>query len=419
MSAAARTVARAARTVLTCATGSCSPVAFSPQASNSVERRARCIYTLSCWLGLVFFAACGGGIVAGKPVESAPAADPRAAGLYLDAVTLMASEDADTRARAERGFETALQADPQLWEAHYNWGLLLRRRGELRSAQEHLQRAHALAEAAGEPLLALAEVERALGQRDHAAELLELYVQEHPEAIAVRVALTAVQRELGAYDAALASARAALLREPANIPALLEIGRVYRVKGEWDVAEVVFHKVLSLDPRNALAHNDLGLVALARGDTQRAFDSFERATANDPRFAPARLNRASVLLRAGDYAAAQREYEAVLEIAPDNIDARIALGICLRGLNKPDAAEVEYQKALAASPNHAAALFDLAILRAEFQNRRSDAVPLFKRYLEVSADDDPSRKVAERYLTEIAAQAQQDSPPSAAAGDGT
>ena len=63
------------------------------------------------------------------------------------------------------------------------------------------------------------------------------------------------------------------------------------------------------------------------------------------------------------------------------------------------------QKALKIAPNHAAALFNLAVLRAEFQSRPADALPLFERYLDVSASDDPERKTAQRYVSDLKAQA--------------
>ena len=43
----------------------------------------------------------------------------------------------------------------------------------------------------------------------------------------------------------------------------------------------------------------------------------------------------------------------------------MALGICLRGLGKHQDAEKEYQQALSDAPNHPAALFNLALLRAD------------------------------------------------------
>jgi Flp pilus assembly protein TadD len=113
------------------------------------------------------------------------------------------------------------------------------------------------------------------------------------------------------------------------------------------------------------------------------------------------MNKASVLLRAGDYAGARSEYTKVLEAAPDSVEARVGLGVCMRGLNKPDDAEREYRKALGSSPNHAAALFNLAVLQADFQNKRCEAAGLFEKYLEVCTKSDPARPTAERYLNEI------------------
>jgi len=183
------------------------------------------------------------------------------------------------------------------------------------------------------------------------------------------------------------------------------VGRIYKARGDLDVAELVFQKVLALDGKLATAHNDLGLLALARGDTQRAFDEFDQAVAADASFNAARMNRASVLLRSGDYASAQEEYRKVLEVDPQLVDARVGLGICLRGLGKYPAAEAEYEKALGAQPNHPAALFNLALLRADFLNQKSAARELFERFLDVAAKDESQRQLAERYVAELSAPA--------------
>jgi tetratricopeptide (TPR) repeat protein len=359
-------------------------------------------------LVLMWLSACaahGGDAMIAKPsIEQVKAANPEAARIYREAVKALQSD----QERALHDFERALSLDPQLWEAHYNAGVLLRLRGELKKALPHLTAAHAADPSAGEPLIALAELQHALGEREEAADLLAQYLQERPDANSVRVAYTAVLREQKKYDKALGQAREALVREPANVPALLEVGRIYHAKGDLDVAELVFQKVLALDPKNATAHNDLGLLALARGDTQSAFESFEKATAADSAFVPARLNRASVLLRAGDYAAARGEYEQVLRVSSEHVGAQVGLGIALRGLNQPKEALAAYEKALALAPNHAPALFNLAVLRAEFLNDRAAALPLFERYLELSADDEPERAVATRYVSELERQAKSD-----------
>jgi tetratricopeptide (TPR) repeat protein len=350
---------------------------------------------------LLLSAACGGSSVSVQPtVRALPPADPRAASKYLEACALLAANKPAEDQRAAALLREALQIDSYLWEAHYNLGVIYLRRGELRKAESELEAAHKAQPAAGEPLLALAEAKEALGEREHASDLLAEYLKQHEDAPDVRVALTAILREQGQYEAALEQARAALVRDPKSSGALLEVGRVYRARGELDVADLVFGRALHLDEKSPRPHNELGLTALARGDTQLAFEHFEAALKADKGFAPARLNRASVLLRAGDYKAAEVEYRQVLAEEPGHDDARVGLAIALRGEGKNGEAATEYERVLDQSPNHAAALFDLAVLRAEFLQRRADSRELFERFLAV-AGEGPARSAAERYLKEI------------------
>jgi tetratricopeptide (TPR) repeat protein len=346
--------------------------------------------------------ACGGGSSeAAKPTMVAlPPANPQAVQKFLEAGALIGAKRGDLK-RAESLLREALAIDAYLWEAHYDLGLVLLRRGELRSAEDELQAAHRTQPAAGEPLLALADVQNALGKHQSAIDALEEYLEAHADNAAdVRVRLTALLREQGQYDAALEQARAVLVRDPKNAGALLEVGRIYRARGELDVAELVFNRALHLDENSPYPHNELGLTALARGDTQLAFGRFEDALKADRGFAPARLNRASVLLHAGDYAAAESEYRKVLAEDAEHDDARVGLAIALRGQGKPKEAATEYERVLDHSPNQASALFDLAVLRAEFQDRRADARALFERFLAVAPEGE-ARNAAERYLKEI------------------
>lgn len=344
---------------------------------------------------------CGGAAEVTVQSREVPPADPKAAKKYLEGARLLARAGQNRDRRAMELFREAVAIDPFLWEAHYNWGVVLRRRGELREAAAHFKSAHDIQPAAHEPTLALAEAQYALGEGEQASDLLEAYLAAHPDSPGVRVGLTAMLRERGMYDDALKQAREALVRNAQDTQALAEVGRIYRAQGELDVAELVLKKALDLDADSAALQNDLGLVALARGDTQLAFSYFAKASELDAAFTPSRMNRASVLLNAGDYAAAATEYQSVLAGHPDDADAHVGLGVALRGQGEPRKAKKEYELALLLVPNHAAANFNLAVLLAEFLEQRAEARPLFARFLELSVDNDPHRELAERYLREI------------------
>lgn len=357
------------------------------------------------WFGLSFSVAfsvgCGGAAPATVQSREVPPADPKAAKKYLEGARLLTRPGNNRDRRAMELFREAIAIDPYLWEAHYNWGVLLRRRGELREALAHFKAAHDTQPAADEPTLALAEAQYTLGEREQATDLLEVYLEAHPDSPLVRVALTSMLRERGMFDDALKQAREALVRNAQDTQALAEVGRIYRTQGDLDVAELVLKKAVDLDATSAPLQNDLGLVALARGDTQLAFSYFARATELDATFTPSRMNRASVLLNAGDYTAAGTEYQSVLASKPEDADARVGLGVALRGQGEPRKAKKEYEHVLEATPNHPAANLNLAILYAEFLDQRTEARPYFARFLEVATDDDPQRELAERYLREI------------------
>lgn len=334
--------------------------------------------------------------------------DPQALVAFQAGVRDLERTGRRARDEARAHFEEALRLSPGLWEARYNLAYLDRQNGDLVAAAQGLEAARALAPASGDVLVALAEVQSELGDSARASQLLRSYVGEHPDDPHARVALATLLRAARDYDGALEQAREALVRDPRHARALAEVGRVYRAREQLEVAELVFRKALELG-ESAELHNDLGLLELSRGDTQAAFEAFRRAIALDPNFSDAHENQGSVLLHAGDYAGAATEYRAVLEHDADDVEARVALAICLRGQGDHRGAQREYEAALERAPSHAAALFDYAVLRAEFLDQRPQSIELFRRFLDVAPGGLAQREVAERYVREITAE--QNAPP--------
>jgi tetratricopeptide (TPR) repeat protein len=354
--------------------------------------------------------ACGGGAQTDETTVEVPPANPEAVREYLAGVRILQREGAaDSRARDRRArarFEKAIQIDPNLWEAHYNLGVVQRRADELDAAGASFDRAAQIAPQASEPLLASAEVAYARGDRDTAADRLERLVEQHPNDLAARTALAVILRERGRFDDGLAQAREVLVRDPQNVRALLEIGRIERARERYDVARLVLDKARQLTAEGevrvrAEVLNEVGLLELDRGDNQAAFEAFESAVSTDASYAPSRMNMGAVLLAAGDYAGAAGHYEAVLRSNGNDLDARVAFAIALRGQGEHRRARQEYQRVIDADPNHADALFGLAILRAEFLDERPQSRADFERFLQAAPRSHPKRELAEQYVREL------------------
>jgi tetratricopeptide (TPR) repeat protein len=374
------------------------------------------------WLMLLLLAGCA---TKTHPLEdqahrqATQVREDRAMRAFVEGAEQLARGTPRSLARAREQLGEALELNPKLWEAHYDLGLTERRLGALDRARPSLETAHQLAPDAAEPLFALADVSLALGDRDAAARYLEQYLERQPAQVDAKLALAAVERERGKLERALALAREVLIKDPRAIEALLEVGRIYRARDEYEVAELVLEKARALvegsgasareqsTEGGALVFNELGLLALARGDTQLAFTHFGRAEQLDPHFLPAHVNQGSVLLRAGDYEAAERAYKAAVHEKEDPAraslreDALIGLGIAQRGQGKYREARATYEKVLDAHPSQLAALYDLAVLLADFMDQRKAALPLFERYLTTAPNSDSHRASAERYVQDI------------------
>lgn len=364
-------------------------------------------------LVLVLAMACGGGNQGTQHTELPPA-NPEAVREMVAAVRLM-NRGPRFHRRARTRLQRAIQIDPQLWEAHYNLGVLERAAGDLPAASAAFDAALAIDPNASEPLLAAAEVAYSRGDRSAAADRLQSLVQRDDAPLDARIALAVIYREDERWDGALEQAREVLVRDPSNVRALLEIGRVYRAREQHDVSRLVLDKALQLleDDQAALraqVMNERGLLELDRGDTQAAFEAFEGAVAVDASFKPARLNMGSVLLRAGDYAGAAAQYQAVLQTDDEDLDARVAYAIALRGQGEHRQARREYERVLRANPEHPDALFDLAVLRAEFLDQRPQSREQFQEFLRVAPRRHPARERAEQYLQEIPAPARPGAP---------
>jgi tetratricopeptide (TPR) repeat protein len=351
---------------------------------------------------LLFLAACGGGSKQAAAPVLAPA-NPVAVSKLAQGVD--AAKSKDGRRQAIELLQKAVEADGQLWEGRYNLGVLLAEAGDLAAAEKQLAEAHRLAPNAEDVVVALGEVRRRLGDFDGAAGVLDAFVRANPQATLARTALVTSLREAGEIDKAIKEAQEALIRNANDPYALSELALAQLERGEIDTAELLSKEALKAEPPRAVAERTAGMIALKRGDDAVAFRHFQRAGELDPDDTTARINIGVVLLRAGVYDRAATELKAVVDADPDDTDAAVALAAALRGKAKRDGgagfseSERLLKGVLEREPKNISALFNLAVLYADYMKRPSEAEPLFKRFLSAAPDKHPARAEAERFLS--------------------
>jgi Flp pilus assembly protein TadD len=345
-----------------------------------------------------------------------PPANPIAVGKMVQGV--QAARDGQ-RERAASLLNEAIGLDANLWEARYDLGAILGAQGDLAGSEDQLATAAKLSPDSQDVAVALAEVRRRRGEQKQAADGLEDFVHDHPNAIDARTLFVASLRESGQIDKAITEAREVLVRKPADASALAELSLSHLAKGEKEAAALLAKQALDSSPNSAVAHRATGLLDLANGDDAEAFAEFRKAAEADPHDTTSRLNMGVVLLRAGAYAKAEEQYREILKVSPDDSQATVGLAAALRGgadaqhPQRLEEARSLLEKVLAGDPHETSALFNLGVLYADFMKRAGDAAPYFKRFLADAPGDSPLRGDAEKYIS--AAQANAPAPGSSQA----
>jgi tetratricopeptide (TPR) repeat protein len=365
------------------------------------------LLTILCIFGLM---ACGGSKNAVKGPDAAAALAPaNPVAVEKMAKGVVAAKEPNGRSRAIALLKEAVQIDPMLWEAHYDLGVVLATSGDLAGAEDQLKAAAKIAKDAPEVATALGEVRRRRGEHKDAADGLDDFVKDHPNAVDARTLLVASFRDSGQVDKAIAQAREVLVRKPGDASALAELALCHLARGEKDTAALLARQALDANPHSAIAERATGLIHLANGDDAAAFQAFTKATQEDPRDTTARLNMGSVLLRAGAYVKAAEQFRAILQVSPDDSAAEVGLAAALRGesdakaTTKLEEARKYLEKVLERDPHDVSALFNLGVLNADFLKKPAEAKTYFSRFLSDAPRDHGARAEAERYMTSLSA----------------
>ena len=338
-------------------------------------------------------------------VPALPPANPQAVGKMVQGV--QTAKDPGAKDRAIQLLRDAVAGDPGLWEAHYNLGVLLADKGDLKAAERELAQGAKLAPNAEDVAVGLAEVRRRQGDADGAIDALQPFVKQYPDAKVAPIALVTALREGGKVKEAIEQGQRVLVYHSSDPYALSELALSNVELGEIDTAELLIEEALKADDKSAVAERTAGLISLRKGDDAVAFKHFQRASELDPKDTTARLNTGTVLLQAGVYDKAAQEFRAVLAVEPESTDAMLGLAAARRGQGKKGdqsgflEAEKRLLGVLEREPKNMDATFNLAILYSDYLKRPSEATPLLRRFLDDAPKNHPGRAEAERLISGV------------------
>ncbi len=262
--------------------------------------------------------------------------------------------------------------------------------GQLEAAADALRASSNMDGNAAYVSYALGKVLLELGETAEALELLERALALAPAAGAIRHTLGTAYRSAGEHELAqrtLAQIGAAADRQPMLEDAFYESvlglavdarhflnrGRSLDSAGQTAEAIEAYQQAIELDPSMAQAHANLVGSFGRTGEIDRAEEHYATALALNPNLEELHNNWGVVQASRGDPAAAAAAFRRALELNPNSAGANANLGVALLEAGQLDEAARRFREAVKSDPTNRPARMNLGTLALE-EDRPGEAV---------------------------------------------
>jgi tetratricopeptide (TPR) repeat protein len=291
------------------------------------------------------------------------------------------------REGAEQDLRRALEQRPGMTAAHIALGNLLRKRGALNEAIEHLQAAASAGsnQEKARALVALGAAQLAAGKRPEAERSFERAIQFAPARAEVRVGiarawLDSETKEDAARAVQVLTKAAVMAPDVATVHGAM--GRAREKLGDAAAAREAYERALRIDPGYRYVRRRLLRVALATRDFQRARSEAAQLIADAPDEPEHHFLAALVAEREGRADEARRAYRKAIEVAGgDYPEAYLNLGVVETTAGNLPAAQAALERALEQRRRYPAAWLDLGNVHAA-AGRPAKAEAAFRKAIE-------------------------------------
>ena len=256
-------------------------------------------------------------------------------------------------------YERALQLNPGLVTAHFDYALALIQAGRLTEAEGHCRDAFRLNPRyypahyqLGLILLRLNRPGEALDEFARTIETAPAFAEAHHQwALALF--------RLGRLPEAIAHDEEALQLDPDDAATECDLGVALFQTGRVAEATARFEHALKLNPQLPEAHFNLGLALAKAGQPGPAESHYAEAVRLDPNHAEAQLNLGIALAQSGNLPEALVHLQQAVQLQPALAEAQGNLGLALAQLGRTEEAVRRYREALRIKPMYSEVHYNL------------------------------------------------------------
>ena len=316
-------------------------------------------------------------------LAKARAADPGLLQTYYNAAAFMFSKGKLEEAVAQ--YDLALGVSPGDVRALTASAAILDKQGKTDEALSRLEKARATGDNGA--ILTLSGFLQQHGKSNEAMTVLDDELRKQPSNMGLVLAkakLHVVRKEIDKAMTLYGQLEAA---DP--YAGTMERTRAWMALGEIDKAEESARRLVQFNPNKAQSYVPLATILEVRKDRAGAENELSKGLAAEPQNIQVGLILAEFQLRGRELEKALASYDRALAIAPTNVQALTGKGMALQMQGKNDEAAKLYLQAVQAQHNYVPALNNLAMLWADNERTRQQAVNLAMAAL-VRSSGDPS-----------------------------
>ncbi len=212
----------------------------------------------------------------------------------------------------------------------------------------------------------------------HAVEKPKPVVTKEPTSRETEDALSSALKSQNS-ETLFKAATQRLSTNPKDPRALIALAQYHYSKSQFGASEYFLTLAEGVRSNAPEIHNNLGLIHLRRGDETKAIRSFRKAIELDSRYAPAAAQLGSIYLKHKDYARAQPALEIAYREYRKNPSIVTNYGSVLLATGQFQKADKVFREALKLDDGNKEAVFNLAILLVEFQNKNQEGLDFINR----------------------------------------
>jgi tetratricopeptide (TPR) repeat protein len=246
--------------------------------------------------------------------------------------------------------QSGLQLIPGASELNEGWAAIQIREGHVDKARLTLQRFMANSPASMSSVIALANLNEAIGLPQEAVAAIDLAQQSWPGNAELLAQGVPIAIAAGEPHKALTWASQLISLAPGQVDSSLALGQVQAALGQFGEAEKSYRQAAQLEPGSVKPWLSLGQFLLGRGKLDEANDVLKKAVKADQRQVDPHLALADIADRQGRLPDALSEYQIAAQLDATQDMAWLALGQINQRQGNLSEARQNFDRALAAAP---------------------------------------------------------------------